>query len=66
MYKIKNMIAGIISFTIANLIVSFFGSYLFTSEDKNALRISNKRWITFSTLFIGYSILLVILILNQK
>ena len=61
-----NFIAGIICFFISNLITSYIASLLFTGEkSENNLAISNKQWKTFLIVFIGYSILFIILVLNK-
>lgn len=61
------MIAGVISFLLANTIISWFGSKLFTGEvSKETLNISNKEWKTFLIFFIGYCIIFFIVYQTSK
>lgn len=72
-----NFIASIISVFLAILIVSLIGSLLFTgenykqkwglSDDRIFKPLTNKYWKTFLIFFIGYSIIIgVIILLNKK
>lgn len=58
------MINDIFSLFIVIIIICTVGAYMFTGDkNKNSIYIFDKRWKTFTAIFVGYSIISLILIL---
>jgi lipid-A-disaccharide synthase-like uncharacterized protein len=58
--------AGILSFLIANVLISYIGSLLFTGDTKTqSFAVHKNSTVTFSVIFIGYCVIFGLIYLNS-